>query len=84
MHGPSAQSELGTRLRTIRQDVYGQHGAPMLAAALGLTSRAWLQAEMQGDLASDVLLRFLVLTGAHPHWLLTGVGPVYQKRGRSV
>ena len=80
--GLESQSELGKRLRVIRQEVYGQHGVPMLADVLGLNSRDWLEAETQGNLAADVLLRFMVLTGAHPHWLLTGLGPVYQKRGK--
>lgn len=78
--GPRLTPELGGRLRSIREEIYGKHGAPMLAEALGITSRGWLEAESQGEIAPDILLRFLVLTGAHPHWLLTGVGPVYLKR----
>ena len=53
-----SRSELGIRLRAIRLEIYGQHGAPMLASVLGLSSRAWLEAEAQGDLAAEAMLRF--------------------------
>lgn len=82
--GISSKLELGSRLRAIRLEIYGQHGAPMLALALGFSSRAWLEAESQGAISAESMLQFLVLTGAHPHWLLTGEGPTYQRRGESI
>jgi type IV secretory pathway TrbD component len=64
---------LGVRLREIREELYGD-GADVLAAALGLPERTWLNYECGVVMPAIVLLQFIVLTGADPHWLLGGEG----------
>lgn len=65
---------LGPRLREIRRDLYGELGATALAAALELPEATWLNYEHGVTMPADVLLEFLELSGADPHWLLTGEG----------
>ncbi len=60
------------RLRRIRVELYGEDGGPMLAEALDLPFRTWHRYE-------SVILRFIALTGACPHWLLTGELPQYDR-----
>ena len=45
--------------------------------ALGLPARTWLNYEGGVTMPATVLLSFLDLTGADPHWLLTGQGLRY-------
>jgi hypothetical protein len=68
---------LHRRLRQIRIDLYGENGGPMLADALQLPSRTWANYESGITIPGPVLLRFIVLTGACPRWLLTGDPPEY-------
>ena len=79
----NSRPELAFRLKLVRLEMYGQYGAPMLATTLGISLRVWLEAESRGAIAADCLLRFLVITSAHPHWLLTGAGPMYVRKGDS-
>jgi hypothetical protein len=68
------RTELACRIREIRQDFYGKHGLPVLAEALNLPARTWLNCEQGVTMPAEVLLRFLEVTGTDPHWLLTGEG----------
>ena len=64
---------LGSRLREIREALYGDN-ADLLAAALGLPERTWLNYECGVTMPAVVLLQFIAVTGADPHWLLSGDG----------
>jgi hypothetical protein len=63
------------RVRQIREELYGLHGGPVLAEALGLPFRTWHRYESGVTIPAEVVLRFVELTDASPHWLLTGEGP---------
>jgi hypothetical protein len=67
------------RLRRIRVELYGEQGGPVLAEALDLPSRAWHRYESGDVVPATVILRFIALTGACPHWLLTGELPQYDR-----
>ncbi|HMB06823.1 MAG TPA: hypothetical protein VKP69_24180 [Isosphaeraceae bacterium] len=68
---------LSARVSEIRRELYGEHGAPLLAQALGLPARTWLNYEMGVTIPGLVILHFIEITHAHPHWLLTGEGEKY-------
>jgi hypothetical protein len=70
------------RLRQIRVDLYGENGGPMLAEALQLPFRTWANYESGITVPALVMLRFILLTGACPRWLLTGDPPQYSQNGR--
>jgi len=63
---------LARRLREVRLEMYGEHGGPLLAEALGLPARTWANYESGVTIPGLVLLRFIEVTGVEPHWLLTG------------
>ena len=69
---------LAERVGQIRRELYGESGAPMLAAELHLPTRTWLNYEAGVTIPAGVILRFLAATGTDPHWLLTGQGPPYR------
>jgi len=68
------KSGLATRVREVREDLFGEHGGPALAEALRLPFRTWRNYESGCTIPAQVILRFIELTHAHPHWLLTGEG----------
>lgn len=70
------------RVRQIRVELYGENGGPMLAEALHVPFRTWANYEAGITMPAMVMLRFIVLTGACPHWLLTGESPRYSQTGR--
>ena len=72
--------DLGLRLREIRLELYGEHGGPILAKELGVTYRAWHSYEVGGAIPAHLILRFLEVTLANPHWLITGEGAKYRPR----
>ena len=65
---------LAHRLREVRVAMYGEHGAPLLAADLGLLPATWDRYESGVAIPSLVILRFINLTGVAPGWLRTGEG----------
>jgi hypothetical protein len=65
---------VGMRLREIREGLYGAGGTAALAAALGVPEATWLNYERGVTIPGELLLEFIDLTGADPHWLLTGDG----------
>ena len=70
----SRKSGLADRVREIRQDLYGEDGLEFLARALGLPAQTWRNYERGITMPAELLLAFVVLTGADPKWLLTGEG----------
>lgn len=70
--------DIARRVREIRDESFGENGGPMLAEALELPFRTWLNYEGGCTIPAQVILRFIEQTGAHPHWLLTGEGEKYQ------
>jgi hypothetical protein len=67
--------ELGSRLRMIREEVYGTNGVADLAEDLGIAIQSWKNYEEIGELApAQILLHFIELTGVDPLWLLSGKG----------
>jgi hypothetical protein len=78
---PSANLALAYRLRLIREELFGAAGASILAQALSLPSRTWLNYELGCTIPAHVLLRFLNVTGTSPYWLLTATGPRYRSSG---
>jgi hypothetical protein len=65
---------LAERVRAVRRELYGESGAPMLAADLELPTRTWLNYEEGVSIPAVVILRFIAITGADPGWLLMGQG----------
>jgi hypothetical protein len=72
------KKDLGSRLREVRLDRYGEHGGPLLAEELRISSRTWFNYESGATIPGLVLLRFIEVTGVEPRWLLTGEGPRYR------
>ena len=74
------KADLASHVKAIRKDLYGEHGGPLLAEALGLPYRTWHHFEVGMTIPGEVLLRFIELTAANPRWLYTGEGPRYLPR----
>ncbi len=74
------KGDLARRVREIRTESFGEHGSPLLADALQLPFRTWLNYEGGCTIPAQVILRFIEVTDAHAHWLLTGEGPKYMTR----
>jgi hypothetical protein len=72
---------LALRVREILCEVFGEHGAPLLAKAIGLPVRTWLNYEEGVTMPAQVVLRFIDVTDASPLWLLDGRGQKYQAGG---
>ena len=71
------KSDLAQRVREIRFELYGKHGGSMLAEAVGVPLRTWLNYEAGVTVPAPVILRFVELSRACPRWLLRGEGPKY-------
>jgi hypothetical protein len=74
------KSDLARRIREIREELYGEHGGPLLAEALQLPFRTWHNYEAGCTIPAHSILRFIEVTEANPHWLLTGEGDRYMAR----
>ena len=68
------RTSLVQRICEIRRDLYGENGVEAMARALNLPPQTWLNYERGVTMPASVILEFLDLTGADPHWLLTGEG----------
>jgi hypothetical protein len=77
VNGVSDKAALAKRVQEIRLDKFGESGGPLLADALGLPARTWKMYEKGVTIPSLVILQFIAVTGANPHWLLTGHGDRY-------
>ncbi|MDB5351320.1 MAG: hypothetical protein JWN86_2567 [Planctomycetota bacterium] len=73
----SIKSGLAARIRQVREELYGAHGGPLLAETLRIPFRSWHEYESGGTIPALIILRFIEVTEAHPHWLLTGEGNRY-------
>ena len=73
---------LAERLREIREDFYGEHGAQFLADALEIPLRTWLNYESGVVMPAALVLKLLVLARVHPRWLLRGEGEKYHRKAR--
>jgi hypothetical protein len=67
---------LARRVRQLREELYRDDGE-VLAEDLRLPLRTWQNYEAGCTIPATVLLEFIEMTGAHPHWLLTGEGDRY-------
>jgi hypothetical protein len=76
----SVKHDLASRVREVREELYGAHGGPLLADMLRLPYRTWTNYEAGCTIPAQVILRFIESTRAHPHWLLTGEGEKYLSR----
>ena len=72
------KSAIGARLRSIREDLYGNDGELAVADQLGLPLGTWLNYERGVTIPGEVILRYLMLTKAEPLWLLEGQGVKYR------
>src|SRR5947209_3092841 len=70
---------LSSRLREVRQELFGEHGGPELARRLNLPARTWYNYETGVTVPAEVLLSFIDQTGTNPVWLLSGEGPRYRR-----
>ena len=68
------------RVNQIRQELFGENGGPLLAEELGVPYRTWMNYEEGCTIPAQVILRFIEVTEADPHWLLTGEGATYRPR----
>jgi hypothetical protein len=69
--------DLALRVREIRQEMFGENGGPLLAECLCLPFRTWVEFEAGRTIPAVVILHFVELTHANPHWLRTGRGDKY-------
>lgn len=77
----NVKAMVSSRLREIRQEIFGDHGGPELARKLGLPARTWYNYETGVTVPAEVLLSFIDQTNANPIWLLSGEGPRYRRAG---
>ena len=69
---------IARRVHEVREELFGQHGGPLLAEKLGMPWRRWYAYESgQRTIPAATILRFIKLTGACAGWLLSGIGPKY-------
>jgi hypothetical protein len=76
------QVELAERLREIREDLYGEHGAQFLADGLEVPLQTWMNYESGVMPPALVLLQLIVTAHVNPDWLLTGQGDKYDQRSK--
>ena len=76
---PAIKSDLSQRIREIRQELYGEHGGPLVAEALRIPFRTWLNYESGVVVPAVLVLRLIVLRGVNPSWLLSGQGKKYER-----
>lgn len=82
MEWGAIKREVSRRVREIRLELYGEHGGPLLSAAINVPYRNWARYESGATMPGPAVLRFLEVTGVNPNWLLTGRGPRFNDRGR--
>jgi hypothetical protein len=74
--------QLSFRVREIRRETYGEDGSPSLSRALEIPAKTWEHYESGVTIPASVMLQFIEVTGAEPHWLLTGEGERYRAHPR--
>jgi hypothetical protein len=70
-------SSLSERMRTVRVELYGENGEFALARLLGMPEARLRRMESNGRIPAHVILAFIEITKANPHWLLSGDGEKY-------
>ncbi len=75
----NVKAQLSSRLREVRQEIFGEHGGPELARRLSIPARTWYNYETGVTVPAEVLLAFIDQTGTSPLWLLTGEAPKYRR-----
>src|SRR3954449_6584582 len=75
----NVKAQLSSRLREIRQELFGEHGGPELARRLNLPARTWYNYETGVTVPAEVLLNFIDQTGTNPIWLLGGKGAKFRR-----
>ena len=70
----TSNAVIAERVREIREELYGESGIEVVAQDLSVPPETWLNYERGVIMPANVVLAFLDLTGADPHWLLTGEG----------
>ena len=73
----SVREDLAVRMRSLVREAYGQEGTCELAGMLGIPPQTLRNYEAGCTIPAEVILGVIEITGAHPHWLLTGAGPKY-------
>jgi hypothetical protein len=63
---------LARRVRAVRVAIFGEGGLAEFARLVGVPERTWRNYESGVVMPAQVMLRFLVLTGVDPDWLLAG------------
>jgi hypothetical protein len=76
----SIKLELAHRVRIVREELFGELGGPLLAQEVGVPFRTWMNYEDGCTIPAQAILRFMEVTNADPHWLLTGEGDKYRNR----
>jgi hypothetical protein len=79
-----ANPDLARRVRDIRGELYGEHGVSLLAMELGLPVGTWLNCAAGVSVPATVIPRFIEVTGAAPHRLLTGEGEELRHHHRRI
>ena len=74
--------QLSLRVRQVRRETFGEDGIPALSRALEIPARTWEHYECGVTILARVILQFIEVTGAEPHWLLTGEGERYRAHPR--
>ena len=65
----STRARLGSRLREIREDLYGEFGSLFLADALEIPVQSLLNYEAGVMAPAHIVLQLLVMARVNPEWL---------------
>jgi hypothetical protein len=71
--------DIAARLRDVREDMYGEHGAQFMADALGIALRTWMNYEAGVVMPAKIVLQVIDTMHVNPSWLLTGRGEKYDR-----
>jgi hypothetical protein len=71
--------DIAARLRDVREDMYGEHGAQFMADALGIAVRTWTNYEAGVVMPAKIVLQVIDTMQVNPSWLLTGRGEKYDR-----
>lgn len=69
--------DLAERVRTVRLQLYGECGGPMMAEQLGIPQRRLARIEAGGPISAELILKLINVTGVNLRWLLSGEGETY-------
>ena len=71
--------DIAARLRDVREDMYGEHGAQFMADALGIPLRTWMNYEAGVVMPAKIVLQVIDTMNVNPRWLLSGSGEKYDR-----